>query len=321
VRKEKPKDEAYHFFTTLARDLCDRYPQFKVTLMRAIASNSSLRTTQDYRRLFKWLLLEPLKKLLLVDPILIIIDGLDESGVTTGDNGLHTFLAQRLVDFPPNLHILITSRSEGDIERVFSNARSVRTLHMDDPQLAANTKQDIGLYLQIELREDVFQDHGSKLVQASEGLFQWAAVACGFINSSDELGLSDNECVRRLVGHSRGLDGEGLLDKLYKEVLQGYFKRDEARDLFRSIMGQLFAAIEPLSIDSLIALRRHAPTVHPEDSNLVLKVLRRLGSLLSNVTISDQTRPIVPLHTSFRDFLTSNTNNVFYVDLADAHHQ
>jgi NACHT domain len=318
VRKEKPKDSAYHFFTTLARELSDRYPLFKIALMRVIASNSSLRTTRDYRRLFKWLLLEPLKKLLLVDPILIIIDGLDESGVTTGDNGLHTFLAQRLIDLPPNLRILITSRSEDGIGRVFANAQSVRTLYMDDAQLAANTEQDIGLYFQIELREDVFKDHGSKLVQASEGLFQWAAVACGFINGSDELGLSDNECVRRLLGR---LDGEGPLDKLYKEVLQEYFKRDEARDLFRSIMGQLFAAMEPLSINSLITLRRHAPTVHPEDSNLVLKLLRRLGSLLSNVTVSDQTRPIVPLHTSFRDFLTSNTSNVFYVDLADAHHQ
>jgi NACHT domain len=316
VRTEQSKDEAYHFFTTLARDLSDRYPPFKLALRRAITGNSSLRTTRDHRRLFEWLLIEPLKNLRPGDPVLIIIDGLDESGVTIGKNGLHTFLAQRLIDLPPNFRILITSRSEDGIEHAFANAPSVRTLYMNDAQLAANTKQDIGLYLQIELREDVFKVHGSKLVQASEGLFQWAAVACGFINSSDELGLSDDECVQRLLGRSRGLDGEGLLDKLYKEVLQEYFKRDEARDLFRSIMGQLFAAIKPLSINSLIALRRHAPT-----SNLVLKILRRLGSLLSNVTLSDQTRPIVPLHTSFRDFLTSNTSNVFYVDLADAHHQ
>ena len=321
LRAENPNDEAYHFFTTLAHDLSDRYPPFKLGLRRAISGNSSLRTTRDYRRLFEWLLLEPLKSLPPGNPILIVIDGLDESGVTIGKNGLHTFLAERLNDLPPSFRILITSRSEDSIERVFANAQSVRTLYMDDAKLAANTEQDIGLYLRKELHEDVFKDHGSKLMQASEGLFQWAAVACGFINSSDDLGLSDNECVQRLLGRSRGLDGQGLLDTLYKDVLQEYFKRDEARDLFRSIMGQLFAAIEPLSISSLIALRRHAPTVHPEDSNLVLKILRRLGSLLSNVTASDQTRPILPLHTSFRDFLTSNTRHAFYVDLADARHQ
>jgi hypothetical protein len=49
----------------------------------------------------------------------------------------------------------------------------------------------------------------------------------------------------------------------------------------------------------------------------VVGLLGYLGSLLSNVT----SRPIVPLHTSFRDFLTSKKSDVFYVDLGDAHHQ
>jgi hypothetical protein len=39
------------------------------------------------------------------------------------------------------------------------------------------------------------------------------------------------------------------------------------------------------------------------------------------VTSSDHTRPIIPLHTSFRDFLTNKTSNVFYVDLGQAHEQ
>jgi hypothetical protein len=68
-------------------------------------------------------------------------------------------------------------------------------------------------------------------------------------------------------------------------------------------MGQLLAAIEPLSIDSLLPLRQHTPVDDPEDSDLVLvlEILHDLGSLLSNVTSLDQMRPIVPLHTSFRD--------------------
>ena len=242
---------------------------------------------------------------------------MDESGDTIGNS----FLAQRLIDLPRNFRIFITSRPEDGIGPAFASGRSVRTLYMDDALLAANTEQDIGAYLRNELPEEVFKDHGSKLAKAAEGLFQWAAVASGFINSTASLGLSDDDCVRRLLGHSRGLSGEGLLDNLYAEVLQEYFKSDDAQILFRSVMGQLLAAMEPLSIDSLISLRRHAPTVHPQDSNRVLKMLRHLGSLLSNVTSSDVTRPIGPLHTSFRDCLTSKTNDAFYVDLADAHHQ
>jgi hypothetical protein len=50
-------------------------------------------------------------------------------------------------------------------------------------------------------------------------------------------------------------------------------------------------------------------------------MLRHLGSLLSNVTSSDRAGPIVPLHTSFSDFLTSKKSDMFYVDLDEAHRQ
>ncbi len=50
-------------------------------------------------------------------------------------------------------------------------------------------------------------------------------------------------------------------------------------------------------------------------------MLHRLSSLLSNVNSSDQqNRPIVLLHTSFRDFLTNEEkSDEFYVDLRDSH--
>ena len=323
LRKEQSKDDAYQLFTTLARDLSDRNPAFKHALGRVVKDKSSLRSAREYRTLFECLLLEPLKNLPHFGPIVIIIDALDESGDTVGKSGLHTFLAQNLIDLPPNFRVFITSRPENGIELAFADARSVRTIYVNDPKLAARTEQDIALYLQNELPEEVFKDYGVQLAKAAEGVFQWAAVASSFINSPSNLGLSMKRRVQRLLGHSRGLNGEGLLDNLYEEVLKEFFKSVQAQALFRSIIGPVLAAIEPLSINSLITLRRHAPIDNPEDSDpaLVLDILRHLGSLLSNVTSSDATRPIVPLHSSFRDFLTSKTSNVFYVDLGDAHHQ
>ena len=51
-------------------------------------------------------------------------------------------------------------------------------------------------------------------------------------------------------------------------------------------------------------------------------MLRRLGSLLSNVNSSDNNLPIIPLHTSFRDFLTTEVKSgEFYVRVREAHHQ
>ena len=111
------------------------------------------------------------------------------------------------------------------------------------------------------------------------------------------------------------------MDKLYEEVLKEYFESPEAHGIFRSVMGQLLAAVQPFSIESLITLRHYASKDDPDDSELVLGILSYLGPLLSNVTSSDRTQPIVPLHTSFYDFLTNKKSGVFHVDLDDAHHQ
>jgi NACHT domain len=319
-RGEGSKGKAYQLFTTLARDLSDHNPAFKLALGKAIKKDSSLCNTRDYPTLFECLLLEPLKNMKFDDPILIVVDALDESGDSINKKGLHTFLARHLSALPSNFRILITSRPENGIEPAFANTLSVRTLFINDAELA-KTEQDIGVYLRSELPPAVFEDHGVRLTKAAEGVFQWAAVACGFINSSASLGLSKIQCVERLLGHARGQTGQGPLDNLYEDVLKEYFKSPEAQGLFRSVMGQLLAAVQPFSIHSLITLRHHASNDDPDDSELVLGILSYLGSLLSNVASSDRTLPIIPLHTSFYDFLTNKESDVFYVDLGDAHHQ
>jgi NACHT domain len=319
-RGEGSKGKAYQLFTTLACDLSNRNPAFKFALGKVIKGNLSLRNTRDYRTLFECLLLEPLKNMTFDDPILIVVDALDESGDSIDKKGLHTFLARHLSELPLNFRILITSRPENGIELAFANALSVRTLSINDAKLA-KTEQDIAVYLRSELPPAVFEAHGDKLTKAAEGVFQWAAVACGFMNSSASLGLSRIQRVERLLGHTRGQTGQGLLDNVYEEVLKEYFKSPEAQGIFRSVMGQLLAAVQPFSINSLITLRCYASKDDSDDSDLVLEILSYLGSLLSNVTSSDRTQPIIPLHTSFYDFLTNKESRVFYADLDDAHHQ
>jgi AAA ATPase domain len=323
LRKEGSKADAYQLFTTLARDLSDRHHAFKRALGTVVKDNSSLRGSRDYRTLFDRLLVETLKDLPLPGPILIVIDALDESGDAIGKVGLHSFLSQRIVDLPSYFRVLVTSRPENGVEPAFAEASSVDILYMNDAQLSSKTEEDIGRYLQKELPPEVFKEHGVKLAEAAEGLFQWATVASGFINSRASLGISMKSRVERMLGRSRGRTGEGLLDALYEEVLKVYFQTDEAQMLFRTIMGQLLAAVKPLSIESLITLRQYISVndLENSDPDLVPEILGHLGSLLSNVTSLDRTRPIIPLHTSFRDFLTNKTSNVFYVDLVDAHHQ
>ena len=321
LRKEQSKP--YHLFTTLARDLSDRYPSFKSALGRVVKDNSSLRAgTRDYPTLFESLILEPFKDLHIVGPILVVIDGLDESGDVTGANGLHNFLARNLSRLPSNFRVFITSRPEDRIQSAFDGAPSTRIKYMNDPQLAAQTDADILSFLRHLLPVDEFEKHGVALARKTEGLFQWAAVAGRFILDPPEcFGFSKKECINHLLKLTTDhADGQDPLDDLYKEVLEGYITHRKTRLLFRSVVAQLITAFEPLSIRSLTTLRGHASS-DSDDADSVVTMLRRLGSLFSNVNSPDSTLPIIPLHTSFRDFLiNTEKSSEFSIVLRDSHH-
>ncbi len=323
IRREQSVREAYHLFTTLARDLADRYHSFKIALGKVVKDNTALRVgTRDYDTLFESLILEPLKDLHIIGPILVVIDALDESGDATSGTGLHAFLAKNLNRLPSNFRVVITSRPEHAIVSALIEAQSVKIKYMDDTELAAKTHGDILAFFQQRLPSNQLGDYVEALAIKAEGLFQWAAVASQIIlNPPARFGYSKEKCTKHLLEPSTNRHGQDLLDGLYKDVLEGYFTDQEARDLFRSVVGQLITSIEPLTIHSLIPLRQHA--FYDEDSDAaVTGILSRLGSLLSNVNSSDKTLPIIPLHTSFRDFLTNkDKSGDFYVGVRDAHDQ
>jgi hypothetical protein len=323
LRREQSVREAYHLFTTLARDLADRYLSFKIALGNVVKDNTALRVgTRDYDTLFESLILEPLKDLHIVGPILVVIDALDESGDTTSRIGLHAFLAENISRLPSNFRVVITSRPEHAIVSALVEAQSVKIKYMDDTELATETDKDIIAFFQQRLPLNEFGDYIQPLAVKSEGLFQWAAVASQLIlDPPARFGYSKKKCIKHLLESSTNRRGQDLLDELYKEVLEGYFKDLEARDLFRSVVGLLITSFEPLTIRSLIPLQQHVS--YDEDSDAaVTGILSRLGSLLSNVNLSDKSLPIIPLHTSFRDFLTNrDKSGDFYVGVRDVHHQ
>src|SRR6266403_293600 len=113
IRREQSKPETYRFFTTLARNLADRYPSFKSALGEIVKDNTALRvSTYSCYTLFESLILGPLKRAPIDRPILVVIDALDESGETTGTSGLHTFLVKNQIRLPSNFRVVITSRPE-----------------------------------------------------------------------------------------------------------------------------------------------------------------------------------------------------------------
>ena len=112
--REQSIRKAYHLFMTLACDFTDCYPSFKTTLRNFIKDNTALQVgTRNYDTLFvmfKCLILEHLKAVHIVSPILVVIDALNESGGTNNGTGQHTFYAKNLIRLASNFHVVISSR-------------------------------------------------------------------------------------------------------------------------------------------------------------------------------------------------------------------
>ncbi|KAJ7111416.1 hypothetical protein C8R44DRAFT_985533 [Mycena epipterygia] len=294
LRAEQDTNPARNLFATLAHGLACQFPPFMSALAKVDVNKVLSR--RDYNSLFQSLLLDPLKGLKLGRRMLVVIDAIDES---SDSGGLAQFLATKLPELPVEIRILITSRPEKDIVKPFTN---LDCLHMNDMKLSKTT-DDIRLYYQKNLPDSV-QPRLNDLVHAAEGLFQWAAVACGHIAGPPE-GYTEDECVERLLNKmSGGLTALNPLYELYNTVLSAHFPTEDTvpQRRFRAVMGHIVAAFEPLSLESLKALRQDRFHDDPDDKKCVTPILQHLGSLLNNVA-TGSVGPISPLHTSFRDFL------------------
>ncbi|KIK45029.1 hypothetical protein CY34DRAFT_574316, partial [Suillus luteus UH-Slu-Lm8-n1] len=320
-------------FSTIARDLADRDPGMRRALADAVQAASSLKTTADIVQQWQKLLIEPLKKSSgsTGEPILIMIDALDESGRVETRRDLLRILAgkhpnpavPKITDLPGNFRFIVTSRALDDINDEFQGVQNIRRISMDDIPTAL-AERDIHAYISKELEGRGFEDREfAALAKKADGLFEWARLACGFIKER-HLGLSPIDCYNEVVSHNPA-KRDMLLYSMYKLILTNIMSKDTSTHVqhlqelhatalarFRSVMGQILGTAEPLPLASLNAMRRHFPT--QEDNFNVELVVKSMGSLLSGTTNPDS--PIRPLHASFHDFLTDKpSSGEFFIDL------
>ncbi|KAF8953056.1 hypothetical protein BDZ97DRAFT_1680146 [Flammula alnicola] len=316
-------------FTTIALDLADRDEQIRHALADAVRRATVLKNTTDITQQWKELLVKPAQQLseAMVGPILIVIDALDESGGADSRKQLLRILAGKLNDadshilkLPPNLRILLTSRPLPDICNTLGDVQHVYPQSMDGIS-RASTERDILSFVSHEIADimDSFTDrtHLTSLAHESDGLFEWARLACAYIKGDDYPGLTPQERLDAVMSHAPG-DRVLLLDRMYMFTLRAIFppehpRRDTILNRFRSAMGQILGTLESLSLHSLNAMRRYFPdedSLHPVDL-----IVKPMGSLL-NGTI-DSSIPVRPLHASFREFLTDQSRSgEFYVDVS-----
>jgi hypothetical protein len=98
-------------FSTMAQDLASQNPGVKQRLVAMIRGRNWLKQTTDIIQQWERLLVEPSAQLPTNCPILLIIDGLDESGDAQSRNHLLFILAHRARELPSNVRILLTSQN------------------------------------------------------------------------------------------------------------------------------------------------------------------------------------------------------------------
>ena len=312
------------YFPSIARQLIDRMPDSNVAVAihdalqnkRALVDDISI---EQASKLFVDAI-EVASKLNLEKAVVVVIDGLDETSRSRlrFTAGIFSELFSKL--HCRNAKVFISSRTEDEIQKPFSNAfdvRHVKHIHLDTS--TQDSIQDVSYFLAVRIKEIVENNDlnweewpGMERMQAlcirASGLFIWAATVVKFFQ--EQIHALGRECLNDLldVVSTNGMDD---INTLYGAILHIVYKgrtSDWEFETFRRVVGCIVVLQEPLclaEIENLLDLRQNAFSERVDIQRLV----RRLRTVLVPGTdaINDQTIP--RLHKSFFEFITSNRAN------------
>jgi len=299
--------------TTLARDLARVNPVIAETIALAIEDDPALPTASSLSLQFQRLIIEPLKAHPVSQPLVIVIDALEE-----GCNNDHDFLIILRDDIPrlpPAIRVFVTSRPDNDIMKYFPPYSLHVQRHFIDIA-GRNNRVDILTYIRYRLaeidsqsqwdlgpewpREDLVVD----LADKSEGLFIWASTVVGHIEQS----ISPEDTLQAISSESTiNLPPGKKMDNLYAAILRRCNWDDSGfRRGYSLLMGALIVSRTPLSLSAVQQLHRAS------DAKLIKRVMSTLGSILPSP--SGPSRPLQLLHSSFRDFVTLRAEPPYSID-------
>ncbi|KAG6840805.1 hypothetical protein C0991_004160 [Blastosporella zonata] len=313
------RDTPSRLISTFARDLASTDQKLAEDISRTIEDNTAIATTHSISVQFAKLIEAPLQGSPPSDPIVFVIDALDEGWTKE----LITLLSSQVPRLPSTVRFFVTSRPSADPAwQTF-----LRSVHVKQRILDIHDKtneSDLNIYVDHRLREiaadpehDLPHDWpGSTLrAQLSEragGLFQWARTTCDYIRQSTYPDKKLVDLMANAVGVWTG--PEQQMDDIYKTILEGYLWSDnDFVEGYYAVVGSIVAAKAPLSVAALQSLH-----CQPDHKSLKVKrIVKMLGSLLHD--IPDDQKPLEPLHLSLREFLTttSRVGSEHYIDIPD----
>ncbi|KAJ7151864.1 hypothetical protein C8R43DRAFT_1127498 [Mycena crocata] len=303
---------------TIAHQLAASNAHIAKGIMAAV-NNYPLIAHMDATFQFEQLILEPAKNMTLpCDPILIIIDALDEG---MRGNHLHPFLSglvNGIEKCSKHIRILITSRREVHISQILSGHQCVLEHNLND---TANTKDDIRRYISVKLADirkystdlprSWPQPHLIEgLVEQTSSLFIWATVAGSYIANS----VVPMEVLDELVDSCTFRDDtENSLDHLYaRAVADAENWNSHNAEYTHNCLTVIILAQNPLSVQSIADILGYRPSA-------VSSVVSKLRSVLN----TDKSGDIRVVHPSFADYLTNSqrcsTSSPWSIDIDQGH--
>ncbi|KAJ7151849.1 hypothetical protein C8R43DRAFT_886474 [Mycena crocata] len=146
---------------TIAHQLATRNSGLQVGILTAIKQVPWIAET-DLGFQFERLILEPARAAASWDPVVIVVDALDEGGKGPVQEAFLTVLANGLPKLPNHVRVLITSRRDAQITRVLGALPCVRECDLTQ---TVSIHEDICIYIDAQMQE--VQLRHSKLLPAS----------------------------------------------------------------------------------------------------------------------------------------------------------
>ena len=219
---------------SLASQMCENVVGFKEKLLDHLKRPHTVRSLMDGFRIY---LQNPLDELELAEPVLIVIDGLDESA-TDDKSDIVNLIADYFPDLPVFMKVLVTSRPEISVAKLSGSPR----INVDNSN--AENNSDLKTYLQSCLpcllqrkKRQLGKEHSGvfeKLVEMCEGSFLYA-----FFVQSDLQKRSDLD--QLMLGEIADFLPKGL-----HSVYHTYFRRLE--DELQAIMPENFDVLKILEM-------------------------------------------------------------------------
>ncbi|KAL7916620.1 hypothetical protein GGI35DRAFT_485739 [Trichoderma velutinum] len=317
-RGEADRGGLTKFFTTIAADLVRRQPIFAPRVKEAIEAEPSI-STKSASDQFKKLITNPLSTISqdsgMVNPIIVVIDALDECDREKDIELLILLFSRSSQPAFPKLKFFLTSRPELPSRLSFKKIEGAYKDLILHEVPAAIIESDILNFLKFELlkirndynlaRPDDLKlpeswpdNHTIKiLVTMAVPLFIFASTTCRFI-ADRKHGDPQRQLQRVLQYETKATMSR--LDATYLPILDQQIdglsnsEKAEAAEEFRAIVGTIIILRNPLSITALSQMLDISKETISNRLDMLHSVLDVPPSL---------TMPVRMLHLSFRDFL------------------